>query len=56
MRITATASNGRIVPWFNNLILADSTLTIVKFPLAFNDQLGIWNVNVTDLYTNTTFS
>ena len=56
MRITATAPNGRIVPWFNRLILADSTPTVVKFPLAFNDQLGIWNVNVTDLYTNITFS
>jgi hypothetical protein len=54
LRLRATKPDGRPADWLDRVVLTRRAGEEVELPLAWNDPVGPWKIQVTELFTNQT--
>jgi hypothetical protein len=54
LRVRAVRPDGTPAEWFDQVVLADAEGQEVPVPIAFNDPVGAWRFEATDLFTGKT--
>jgi len=54
VRVRVKAPNGEVAEWLDRELMVDGRGQGCDLPVAFNDPVGRWTVEATDLYTEKT--